>query len=97
MSEIISKINLYHSLFLACRVAALGFFAAAAVFFVRRRVWQAIELLTGRQARKEIRRLERENDPDRETVVLMKPGKGNLAGKPKRRKEEGEPDGKKGN
>ena len=70
MSEILEKLSFYHSLSVLCLTAGLLFLSAAAVLFFRWKLRAAIRYLSGRQAREEIRRLERENG-FRETTVLL--------------------------
>lgn len=72
MQEILSELGFYHGLFLACLAGALIFAAVAAVVFLRTDTRAALEFLTGRKARKEIRRLEREADPDGATELLAR-------------------------
>ena len=70
MSEIFEKLSFYHSLSVLCLAAGLLLLSAAAVLFFRWKLRAAIRYLSGRQAREEIRRLERENG-FRETTVLL--------------------------
>ena len=70
MSEILEKLSFYHSLSVLCLAAGLLLLSAAAVLFFRWKLRAAIRYLSGRQAREEIRRLERENG-FRETTVLL--------------------------
>lgn len=79
MQEILSELGFYHGLFLACLAGALIFAAVAAVVFLRTDTRAALEFLMGRKARKEIRRLEREANPDGATELL--PGMGKRKGK----------------
>lgn len=62
MEEMLSKISLYHSLFLGCLGGALLCLGAGLFLFIRLDIRKAAGFLTGRRARKEIRRLEEEND-----------------------------------
>ena len=72
MNEILSKISLYHRLFLACLTGSLILLAAAIGFFVAPDVRSAFACLTGRRERKEIQRMERENVPGKAAGHFLK-------------------------
>lgn len=60
MDNIIDRISLYHNLYLACVVATVLFLIISIVLFVRLNIKEAIGVLSGNQAKKEIQRLKTE-------------------------------------
>ncbi len=70
MQEILTELEFYHGLFLLCLAGAVVSAAGAAAVFFRADTRRALEYLTGRKAKKEIRRLEKEADPDRAAELL---------------------------
>ena len=74
MEEMMSKISLYHSLYLLCLGGTLLCSGTALYLFIRLDIREAAEFLAGRRARREIRRLEEEN-PEEATELLADWGK----------------------
>ena len=60
MDNIISRITLYHNLYLACIGATVVFLCISIVLFIRLNIKEVIGFLTGSQAKREIQRLETE-------------------------------------
>ena len=65
INEILSRIGFCHRMFLVCLSVAVFLLAAAVVLSVRWNIWELWEYLSGRRVRKELHRLERENEPER--------------------------------
>lgn len=54
MDNIISRITLYHNLYLACIGATVVFLCISIVLFIRLNIKEVIGFLTGSQAKREI-------------------------------------------
>ncbi len=72
MEQILSRLHFYHNLSVLCLLGAIISLAAAMVLFIRLRIWEILEILSGHRQRREIRRLERESYGDEVTELLRK-------------------------